>query len=271
MPPESAIITVMKQAARKASIRLKRDYGEISQLQVSMKGPGDFVTASDIRTEKILKEELSRSRPSFGFLMEESGASNGSDPNRRWIVDPIDGTTNLVHGIAYFAICIALEEFNQITAGVILDPINEQLFWAEKGQGSFLNNHRIRVSARTKVSESLFATGIPFKGRGTKNDHETFLREIEAVMTASSGIRRFGSAALDLANVAAGKFDGFWESSLKPWDMAAGILIVREAGGIVSDTIGEDKILETGTIVAANPNLHKPLLDMISSTKRGSN
>ena len=268
MPVESAIITVMKQAARKASVRLKRDYGEVDQLQVSMKGPGDFVTLADVRTERILKEQLSRARPNFGFLMEESGAVDGLNLDSRWIVDPIDGTSNFVHGIAHFAISIALEELGEITAGIIFDPINEQLFWAERGQGAFLNDRRIRVSARTQLSHSLFATGFPFKGRGLETEHKEYLLEMGAVMAASSGIRRLGSAALDLAYVAAGRFDGFWESRLKPWDMAAGILVVREAGGMVCDLMGGDKMMDTGTIIAANPDLHKPLLETICKAKQ---
>lgn len=268
MPLQSANINVMKQAARKASIRLKRDYGEVDQLQVSKKGPSDFVTAADIRTEKILKEELSRSRPTFGFLMEETGDVKGANPDCRWIIDPIDGTTNFIHGIAHFAICIALEELGQITAGIIFDPINEQLFCAERGKGAFLNERRIRVSARKDISQCVFATGIPFNGRGTRSDHDTFLNEMNTVMSVSSGIRRFGSAALDLAYVAAGRFDGFWESGLKPWDIAAGILVVREAGGMVSDLIGDDKMMENGTIIAANPAVHLPLLNMISKARK---
>ena len=268
MPRQSAIVTIMIQAARKASVRLKRDYGEVEHLQVSMKGPGDFVTVADIRTEKILMEELSRARPNFGFLMEESGTAKGSDPDYRWIIDPIDGTTNFLHGIAHFAICIALEECGQIIAGIIFDPINEQLFWAERGQGAFLNDRRIRVSARSNISDSLFATGIPFKGRGTKQEHEVFLKELGEVMSVSAGMRRFGSAALDLAYVAAGRFDGFWESGLQPWDVAAGILVVREAGGMVSDLFGQDKIMETGTIIAANPSLHKALQDVLAKARK---
>ena len=235
-----------------------------TQLQVSKKGPSDFVTAADVRTEKILKHELSRARPDFGFLMEEGGEIRGNNPNSRWIIDPIDGTTNFIHGIAHFAICIALEEAGQITACIIFDPINEQLFWAEKGYGAFLNDRRIRVSARTNISQSIFATGIPFRGKGTTDNHKTFLDQIGTVMTVSAGIRRFGSAALDLAYVAAGRFDGFWESGLKPWDIAAGIIIVREAGGIVSDLTGDDKMLYNGNVIAANPSLHSPLLNLVS-------
>ncbi len=263
MARHSAIITVMINAARKAGQRLKRDYGEVDNLQVSRKGPADFVSAADIRTEKILREELSHARPDYGFLMEEAGEEPGEDPDRRWIIDPIDGTTNFLHGIAHFAICIALEELGEITAGIIFDPINEQMFTAEKGQGAYLNYRRMRVSSRINPQDSIFATGIPFKGRGTEEDHTAFLAEMQSVMSESAGIRRFGSAALDLAYVAAGRFDGFWERGLSPWDMAAGIILVREAGGLVSDLTGRDKMLESGSIIAAAPELHQPLRDMI--------
>ena len=267
MARHSPVITVMVAAARKAGIRIKRDYGEVDQLQVSKKGPADFVTAADIRTEKILREELRHTRPDFGFLMEESGTEAGKDPDRRWIIDPIDGTTNFVHGIAHFAISIALEERGELTAGIIFDPINEQMFTAERGQGAYLNDRRIRVSSRGHLPDAVFATGIPFKGRGSDEDHQRFLAEMGAVMGQAAGIRRFGSAALDLAYVAAGRFDGFWESDLQPWDMAAGILLVREAGGLVSDLSGRDKRIETGNIVAANPNLHQPLRDILRTAK----
>lgn len=267
MPPQSALITVMVNAARKASIRLKRDYGEVDQLQVSKKGPADFVTVADMRTEKLLREELGHARPGFGFLMEEAGEHPGKDPHRRWIIDPIDGTTNFVHGIAQFAISIAAEENGEITAGLIFEPINEELFWAEKGQGAYLNDRRIRVSSRTHMAQSLFATGIPFMGRGTEADHDNFLAEMKAVMSVSAGIRRFGSAALDLAYVAAGRFDGFWERKLQPWDMAAGILIVREAGGLVSDLSGRDSMLDSGSIIAANPNLQPDLRKLVTRAR----
>ena len=253
---QSANIAVMIKAARKASGKLKRDYGEVEQLQVSTKGPADFVTAADIRTEETLRDFLMHARPEYGFLMEESGEIVGSDPNRRWVIDPIDGTTNFIHGIPHFAISIALEENNEITAGVIYEPINDQMFWAEKGNGAWLNDRRMRVSGRTQMEHSIFATGIPFLGRG---DHKQFLQQIESVMAVSAGIRRFGSAALDLAYVAAGRFDGFWETKLQPWDIAAGIIIVREAGGMISEINGRDDMLRTGSILAANPNLHKEL------------
>jgi len=253
---QSANITIMIKAARKASGKLKRDYGEIEQLQVSKKGQADFVTVADIRTEKILHDTLSHARPEYGFLMEESGTIVGDDPNRRWIIDPIDGTTNFIHGIPHFAISIALEEKGEITAGVIYEPIHDQMFWAEKGNGAWLNDRRMRVSGRTQMEQSIFATGIPFIGRG---DHKQFLQQIESVMAASAGIRRFGSAALDLAYVAAGRFDGFWETNLQPWDIAAGIIIVREAGGMISEIDGRDGMLRTGSILAANPTLYKEL------------
>ncbi|MFP6712324.1 MAG: inositol monophosphatase family protein [Rhodospirillales bacterium] len=260
---QSANITVMIKAARKASGKLKRDYGEVDQLQVSSKGPADFVTAADIRTEEMLRDQLSYARPDFGFLMEEAGEIVGEDPTRRWVIDPIDGTTNFIHGIPHFAISIALEENGEITAGVIYEPINDQMFWAEKGAGAWLNDRRMRVSGRSIMAESIFATGIPFMGRGEPGDHELFLKQMEAVMSVSAGIRRFGSAALDLAYVAAGRFDGFWETGLKPWDIAAGLIIVREAGGMISELDGRDNMLKTGSILASNPNLQQELSQII--------
>ena len=268
MALRSATLNVMMKAARQAAVRLKRDYGEVDQLQVSRKGPADFVTAADTRTEKILKSELSRARPDFGFLLEESGSFAGKDPTRRWIVDPIDGTSNFVHGIAHFAMSIALEDKGDIVAGLVFDPINELMFTAEKGQGAYLNERRIRVSQRLRMADSLFATGIPFLGRGEPGDHERFLKEMGAVMAVSAGIRRFGSAALDLAFVAAGRFEGFWETGLQPWDIAAGILLVREAGGLVTDIEGGDKMMETGSIVAGNPAVHGPLGDAVRRARR---
>ena len=204
--------------------------------------------------------DRSHARPEYGFLMEEGGEISGKDPARRWIIDPIDGTTNFIHGIPYFAISIALQEYDQITAGVIYEPINDQMFWAERGNGAWLNDRRMRVSGRTNMEQSIFATGIPFLGRG---DHKKFLKQIEAVMAVSAGIRRFGSAALDLAYVAAGRFDGFWENGLQPWDIAAGIIIVREAGGMISEINGRDGMLKTGSILASNSNLHKALGQII--------
>jgi myo-inositol-1(or 4)-monophosphatase len=264
-PLQSANITVMIKAARRASGKLKRDYGEVSQLQVSNKGPADFVTAADIRTEKLLYDSLIAARPSFGFLMEEGGEILGDDKSRRWIIDPIDGTTNFIHGIPHFAISIALEEYNEITAGVVYEPINDQMFWAERGNGAWLNDRRMRVSGRTQMNESIIATGIPFLG---KQYHNRFLKQMEAVMAVSAGIRRFGSAALDLAYVAAGRFDGFWETDLKPWDIAAGIIMIREAGGMISELDGRDQMLNTGSIIATNPSLYQDLMQIIKNAEK---
>jgi len=264
MAVKSPIINVMIAAARKAAPRLKRDFGELEQLQVSKKGPADFVSAADIRTEKILFEELSKARPGYGFIMEEGGSHEGTDPDRKWIIDPVDGTTNLLHGIPHFAISIAYQERGELIAGVVYEPINEQMFWAEKGAGAHLNDRRIRVSGRSKMEESIFATGIPFKGIG---DHPEFLKQMAAVMEVSAGIRRFGAAALDLAYVAAGRFEGFWESGLNPWDMAAGIVLVREAGGFVTEIGGGSNMLDSGSVLAATPDLHQPLSKLVRNAR----
>ncbi len=255
MAPRSPLLTVMVGAAEKAARALKRDFGEIENLQVSRKGPSDFVSAADIKTEKTLVAELSKARPGFGFLLEESGEMAGSDRDHRWIIDPIDGTTNFLHGIPQFAISIALERAGQLLSGVILNPITDELFIAERGGGAFMNNRRIRVSARTRLGDALIGTGAPFQGRGTAADHETFLNQLRRVMAETAGIRRMGAAALDLAYVAAGRFDAFWELSLNPWDIAAGILLVREAGGMVTDPITAGDPLVTGHVLASNATL----------------
>ena len=260
MATQSATITVMMRAARRAAVRIKRDYGEVDQLQVSRKGPADFVSNADTRTERMLREDLKKARPSFGFMVEEGEDEVGEDPTRRWIIDPIDGTTNFLHGIPHFAISIALEENGQLTAGIVFEPIYEQMYWAERGQGAHLNDKRIRVSARQDISTAIFATGIPFRGT---DDHPLFLRQLEKVMGVSAGIRRFGTASLDLAYVAAGRFDGYWENHIHPWDVAAGIVLVREAGGFISDVKGSDRTFETGGIVAANANLHGQLQELV--------
>jgi myo-inositol-1(or 4)-monophosphatase len=251
----------MTEAARKAARALRRDFGEVEQLQVSNKGPSDFVSAADIKAEKTLRAELQKARPRFGFLMEETGEIAGEDGKHRWIIDPIDGTTNFLHGIPHFAISIALEMEGEIIAGVVYNPIVEEMFFAEKGQGAFLNDHRLRVSARTKMTEAVIATGIPFHGRP---GHEPFLKQLGRVMNEVAGVRRMGTASLDLAYVAAGRCEGFWETGLQPWDIAAGILLVREAGGFVTDFKGGQDVLHGGNVVAANPKLHKQLLDLVT-------
>ena len=257
----SALWNVMTEAARKAARALRRDFGEVEQLQVSNKGPSDFVSAADIKAETTLRAELQKARPRFGFLMEETGEIAGEDGKHRWIIDPIDGTTNFLHGIPHFAISIGLEMEGEIIAGVVYNPIVEEMFYAEKGQGAFLNDHRLRVSARTKMTEAVIATGIPFHGRP---GHEPFLKQLGRVMNEVAGVRRMGTASLDLAYVAAGRCEGFWETGLQPWDIAAGILLVREAGGFVTDFKGGQDVLHGGNVVAANPKLHKQLLDLVT-------
>ncbi len=261
MAQRSALLNVMMAAASKAARGLVRDFGEIENLQVSKKGAGDFVSAADRKAEETLVAELTKARPNFGFLLEEQGVIEGTDTSNRWIIDPLDGTTNLLHGIPHFSISIALERDGKLAAGVIYEPVSDQMFSAEKGQGAYLNDNRIRVSARRSLEESLFATGIPFAG---KEDHDRFLGQLKSVMAVSSGVRRFGSAALDLAYVAAGRFEGFWEIGLNPWDMAAGIVLIREAGGFVTDMTGGSEMLENGEIIAANDLLHGPLKKILA-------
>lgn len=260
MATRSALITVMVRAAEKAARGLVRDFGEVEHLQVSRKGPADFVSNADLKAEKIIREELQKARPEFGFLMEESGQSAGKDASTRWIVDPLDGTTNFLHGLPHWAISIAVEKNNEIVAGVVYEPINDQLFWAEKGVGAYLNHQRLRVSERRQLADSLIATGIPFKGRG---DHPGFLAEMEAVMKEVAGIRRFGAASLDLAYVAAGRYDGYWERGLAPWDAAAGVLLVTEAGGFVGEIGGGRNPVFGATIIAANQHVNLPLAKLL--------
>lgn len=258
--PRSAIINVMVQAATKAGRSLSRDFGEVQNLQVSMKGPGDFVSQADKRAEEIIHTELSRSRPDYSFLMEESGEVVGSDSQHRFIVDPLDGTTNFLHGIPIFAVSIGLERQGQIVAGVIYNPAMDELYTAERGGGAFLNDRRLRVGARRKLADCVIGTGIPHLGRG---HHGNFLIEMRHVMGEVAGVRRMGAAALDLAYVAAGRLDGFWETGLQPWDIAAGILMIREAGGFVSDGDGGTDMLGKGSVVAGNETIQKTLLQTI--------
>lgn len=257
----SAIINVMVQAAMKAGKSLARDFGEVQNLQVSLKGPGDYVSQADRRAEEIIYSELSRARPGYSFLMEERGTVAGDDDQHRWIVDPLDGTTNFLHGIPMFAISIALERQGQIVAGVIYNPAMDELYTAERGGGAFMNDRRLRVAARAKLSDAVITTGVPHLGRG---HHGVALIELKNVMGEAAGIRRFGAASLDLAYVAAGRVDGYWERWLSPWDMAAGILMVREAGGFSSDISGGQNMLEDGTVVAGNEVIHRQLLQMLA-------
>jgi myo-inositol-1(or 4)-monophosphatase len=245
----SANLNIMVKAARKAGRALVKDFGEVENLQVSVKGAGDFVSRADLNAEKILKEELMGARPTYGWLAEEEGAEDGQDPTRRWIVDPLDGTTNFLHGLPHWAVSIALEHKGNIVAGVVFDPAKDEMFFAEKGAGAWMNDKRLRVSGRSRMIESIFATGLPFGGRA---DLPATLKDLGRLLPATAGVRRFGAAALDLAYVAAGRYDGFWERRLNAWDMAAGIVIVREAGGLVEPLNPAGDILEDGEIVCAN-------------------
>ena len=262
------LINVMDAAARKASRRLIRDFGEIEQLQVSRKGPGDFVSEADRRTEQVLYDELSKARPGFGFLMEEGGEINGESGDERWIVDPIDGTTNFLHGIPHFAISIGVERDGNLIAGVVYEPIHDELFWAENGAGSYLNRKRLRVSERSTLADSLIATGIPF---GNRIGKKSFIAMLNAVMEKTSGVRRLGSASLDLAYVAAGRYEGFWETGLSPWDMAGGIVIVREAGGLVSEINGRNSMLYGTSIIATNQRIYDPFRKLLMDAVRDEN
>jgi myo-inositol-1(or 4)-monophosphatase len=261
----SAILNVMMKAANKAGRSLKRDLGEVEHLQVSLKGPRNFVTAADRRAEEIVYEELAKARPDYGFLGEEGGARAGTDKSHRWIVDPLDGTTNFLHGIPQFAVSIALERDGAIVAALTYNPANDDLFVAERGKGAFLNDRRIRVAARARLADAVVACGLPHYGRG---DLALGRHEIAAAQNHFAGLRRFGAATLDLAWVAAGRFDAFWERDLSPWDMAAGILLIREAGGFVSDIDGGEAILTKGSIVAGNETMHRELLRLLQDAAK---
>ncbi|HWF77108.1 MAG TPA: inositol monophosphatase family protein [Caulobacteraceae bacterium] len=262
MTTPSALLKVMIESVRKAARGLVRDFGEVSELQVSRKGAADFVSAADLKAEQTLFEELTRVRPGYGFLGEERGEEAGTDKTHRWIVDPLDGTTNFLHGIPHFAINVALERDAQIVAAVTYNPVTHDLFWAERGRGAYLNDKRLRVSARNRLDEALVATGIPFLGHG---QHARFLKELHQISQRVAGVRRFGSAALDLAWVAAGRYEAFWERDLGAWDLAAGVLLVSEAGGMVTDADGGETMLSGGSICAANPSLHPMVLERLKA------
>ena len=259
----SALMNVMTAAAIKAGRGLKRDFGEVGQLQVSVKGPGDFVSAADRKAEKTLFEELSKARPGYGFVMEESGRVEGGDKANTWIIDPLDGTTNFLHGLPIFAISVALEREGQLIAGLVYNPADDEMYVAERGQGAWLNNRRLRVAARRDLADSLVATGIPHLGKA--KEHPRFKQELSAVMARVGNVRRLGAAALDLAYVAAGRYDAYWERNLQTWDIAAGIVLVREAGGYVTDLSGGSDMLERGAVLAGNETMVRGLGDLLKS------
>lgn len=247
----------MLRASEKAARSLLRDFNEVENLQVSTKGPGDFVSAADRRAEEIIFGELKKARPDYAFLMEESGAVPGENAEYRWLIDPLDGTTNFLHGLPHWAISIALEHKGEIIAGLVHDPVKDEIFHAEKGSGAFMRRRRLRVSGRQDLMLATIATGAP---RRSAESRTQFMREYSAIISVAPGLRRFGAAALDLAYVAAGRYEGFWERNLKPWDVAAGLIIVKEAGGFVSDLDRSDSNpVETGNILAANDRLFEPM------------
>ncbi len=260
----SALMNVMTAAVLKAGRGLKRDFGEIENLQVSIKGPGDFVTAADRRSEKTLFEELSKVRPGYGFVMEESGTVEGTDKSHTWHIDPLDGTTNFLHGLPIFAISVGLEREGVMVAGVVYNPITDDMFFSERGQGAYQNNRRLRVAARRDIAEALVGCGIPALGKAEA--HPRFKAELNEVMARVGVLRRLGAAALDLAYVAAGSYDAYWERGLQSWDVAAATLLVREAGGFVTTADGGDDILGAGSILAGNETMHRQLLDILRKT-----
>lgn len=254
-------LNVMCNAVFKAARGLVRDFGEVENLQISRKGPGDFVSIADKKAEDILYKELKKARPPYGFIMEEGGEVKGEDEHT-WIIDPLDGTTNFLHGLPHFAISVGLQKGKELIAGVIYDPIKDELFYAEKGGGAFVNDRRLRVSARYHLSEALIATGIPTIAHPIEI-HAQFQKATLKIAPSVAGIRRFGSAALDMAYVAAGRYEGYWEDGVKSWDIAAGIVIIREAGGYVCDLKGEDNFFETGSILATNQALNQALKESL--------
>jgi myo-inositol-1(or 4)-monophosphatase len=257
---QSAVINVMVKAARRAGRSLKRDLGEIENLQVSLKGPANFVSLADKRAEEMLLSDLTKARPGYGFIGEEGGLREGDDKTHTWIVDPLDGTTNFLHGIPQFAISIGLQREGTMFAGVIYNPANDELYTAERGKGAFLNDQRLRVAGRRKLADSVIACGLPHIGRG---DFKLSLAELAEIQPRVAGLRRFGAASLDMAFVAAGRLDGYWERNLQPWDMAAGQIIVRESGGIVSGIEGDDDPLKTGDLICGNEFIHAELVKIL--------
>ena len=261
MPAYSPIMTMMIRAAEKAAKGLLRDFNEVEQLQISRKGPGDFVTAADKKSEKTIFEELQKARPDYSFMMEESGEVKGNDPENVWIIDPLDGTHNFMHGVPHWSISIALEHKGNIIAGLVFDPVKDELFTAEKGTGAWLRNKRLRVSGRDVLERCMINYGQPVQ---TPEAKEVFYKELQAVQSLAM-VRRFGSAALDMTYVAAGRIDAYWERGIKPWDVAAGVLIVKEAGGFVTSIENDDNPVYSGNLVTGNQQVHSDLRKILKS------
>jgi myo-inositol-1(or 4)-monophosphatase len=257
----TALLNVMVNAVLKAGRGLARDFGEVENLQVSLKGPGDFVSAADRRSEETLIAELKKARPTYGFLAEESGTTAGADSSHRWVIDPLDGTTNFLHGIPIFAISVGLERDGAVVAGVVYNPVLNELYVAERGGGAFLNDRRLRVARRSKPADCVIATGMPHLNQPGQ---DAYLKELRTVTSRVAGVRLTGSAAMDLAWTASGRLDGYWQHGLSAWDVAGGIILVREAGGFVTDTEGRDTAMETGSIAAGNEAVHRELLAFLS-------
>ena len=257
-------MTVMVDAVRKAARGLRRDFGEVENLQVSRKGPGDFVSAADRKAEEVLRDALMKARPGYSLVLEESGIIEGTDKSHTWHVDPLDGTSNFLHGVPHFAVSVGLEREGQIVAGVIFDPIKDELFVAERGKGAYLNNRRLRVSGRQDMADALVGYGTPYLGRGS---HPRLLRELGAVMAVAGGTRRMGSAALDLAYVACGRLDAYWERDLQTYDFAAGVILVREAGGFVTSADGAAEPLAPRSVACGNEGLHRELVAILKKVQ----
>lgn len=260
MAHRSPLLNVMTKAAEKVGRALLRDFGEVEQLQVSQKGPADFVSQADVKSETMLKEELSKARPAYGFMAEESATAK-PDTEYTWVIDPIDGTTNFLHGIPHWAISIGLLKNDEPVAAVVYEPVRDEMFWGEKGMGAFLNAARMRVSGRRELHKALIATGIPFKG----HDSPSFMAEMQSVMPKVAGIRRMGSASLDLAYVAAGRYEGYWERGLKPWDIAGGYLLIKEAGGYIGPFVKGESVIFKGDLVATNNALSRQICDLLGA------
>jgi len=260
----SALINVMVNAAIKAGRGLSRDFGEVENLQVSLKGPGDFVSAADRRADQVLIAELKKARPAYGFLTEETGEIPGDDKGNRWIIDPLDGTTNFLHGIPIFAVSIGLEREGHVVAGVVYNPVMNELYVAERGGGAFLNDRRLRVAARKHLADAVISTGNPPMLRSD----DAYSDELRAIMARAAGVRRTGSAAIDLAWVASGRFDAFWHHGLSPWDTAGGMIVVREAGGFVTGATGGDDSFSTGSIVAGNEEMHRQVVALLAGSRK---